>query len=165
MLARSDSTDEEKSEAAARLGKRGWKNLTPEERAEIARKGGLLGGAGRAEALDPERRSELAREAVAERWKDPEQRQAFGEQVSQSWNQLTRPEKKAKLAKMHAARKRSWKARSPAERAAQIEKMHAARAAAWAALSPAEREAHLKRMQAGRAQKAQPAARRKHVKD
>lgn len=41
-------------------------DLTPAQ--EFARSGGLKGGAARAQALSPERRAEIAREAAKKRW-------------------------------------------------------------------------------------------------
>jgi hypothetical protein len=42
----------------------------PGTRQESGRKGGIVGGAARAEKLSPERRSEIAKKAAAKRWKD-----------------------------------------------------------------------------------------------
>jgi hypothetical protein len=39
---------------------------------ELGRRGGLKGGLARAQSLSPERRSEIARQAAAERWRDRE---------------------------------------------------------------------------------------------
>lgn len=36
----------------------------------LGRKGGLIGGKARAESLSPERRAEIARKAAAARWRD-----------------------------------------------------------------------------------------------
>jgi hypothetical protein len=43
-------------------------DLTPAQ--EFARSGGLKGGAARADALTPERRAEIARKAAAKRWSE-----------------------------------------------------------------------------------------------
>ena len=45
------------------------KPAPPTPAQEFARSGGLKGGAARAEALTPERRAEIARKAAAKRWK------------------------------------------------------------------------------------------------
>ena len=37
---------------------------------ELGRRGGLIGGKARAAKLSPEQRSEIARKAAAERWRD-----------------------------------------------------------------------------------------------
>jgi len=49
-------------------GKAAMQNRTEEERKEFARSGGEVGGAARAKALSPKRRSEIAKKAAAARW-------------------------------------------------------------------------------------------------
>lgn len=44
------------------------KNLSPEERTQLGRRGGQAGGAARAKALSKRRRSEIAKKAAAARW-------------------------------------------------------------------------------------------------
>jgi hypothetical protein len=44
------------------------KTMSPEQRAEFASKGGVVGGRARAEKLSSKRRSEIARKAAAARW-------------------------------------------------------------------------------------------------
>ena len=43
----------------------------PDKRKEAARKGGLLGGPSRARSITAKRRSEIAKQASAARWKKP----------------------------------------------------------------------------------------------
>jgi len=57
-----------KNPAAVALAKRRMQTMTPEERSEVARAGGLAGGAARAQKLTPKRRSEIAKKAAAARW-------------------------------------------------------------------------------------------------
>ncbi len=61
-----------KNPAAVQLGRLGGKarakNLSPEELAQIGRKGGQAGGAARAEKLSGKRRKEIAQKAAAARW-------------------------------------------------------------------------------------------------
>jgi hypothetical protein len=44
------------------------KPMPPTSAQEFARSGGLVGGKARSDALTPERRREIAREAAAKRW-------------------------------------------------------------------------------------------------
>jgi hypothetical protein len=57
-----------KNPAAVALAKLRAASLTPEERSEISRSGGLVGGAARAASLTPKRRKEIAKKAAAARW-------------------------------------------------------------------------------------------------
>jgi hypothetical protein len=57
-----------KNAAAVQLGKLRMKALSKTEQRELARSGGLAGGAARAESLTPERRAEIAKKAAAARW-------------------------------------------------------------------------------------------------
>jgi general stress protein YciG len=57
-----------KNAAAVELGKRRAKKAKPGELSEIGRKGGEVGGAARADALSPKRRSEIAKKAAKARW-------------------------------------------------------------------------------------------------
>ena len=56
------------AELTSKAGKRRMASLTPEERSELARQGGLVGGKARAKKLSAKRRSEIARQAVLTRW-------------------------------------------------------------------------------------------------
>jgi hypothetical protein len=58
-----------KNPAAVALGKKRAQSQTKEERSELARSGGLVGGAARAKSLSSERRQEIARKAAMARWK------------------------------------------------------------------------------------------------
>ena len=57
-----------KNPAAVALAKLRAASMTVEERAESARKAGLVGGKARARALTKEQRQEIARKAAAARW-------------------------------------------------------------------------------------------------
>jgi hypothetical protein len=57
-----------KNPAAVALAKRRMKTMTAEERQEVARAGGLVGGHARAKALTEARRKEIAQKAAAKRW-------------------------------------------------------------------------------------------------
>jgi len=57
-----------KNAAAVALAKRRMTAMSPEERAAVARSGGLAGGKARADALTPERRKAIAKKAAATRW-------------------------------------------------------------------------------------------------
>lgn len=66
-----------KNAAAVALGRLGGKrggvvrmeSMTPEERAEFARAGGLAGGRARADKLSAAKRRAIAKKAAAARWK------------------------------------------------------------------------------------------------
>jgi hypothetical protein len=57
-----------KNAAAVALAKLRMTAMSPEERAAVARSGGLAGGKARAAALTPAKRKEIARKAAAKRW-------------------------------------------------------------------------------------------------
>ena len=57
-----------KNPAAVALAKRRMEAMTPEQRSEVARAGGLSGGAARAKSLTKARRKEIAKKAAAARW-------------------------------------------------------------------------------------------------
>lgn len=57
-----------KNPAAVALAKRRMVKMTPEERQEVARTGGLAGGKARASKLTASQRKEIARKAAAARW-------------------------------------------------------------------------------------------------
>ena len=57
-----------KNAAAVALAKRRMTAMSPEERASVARTGGLAGGKARAAALTSQQRSEIAKKAAAARW-------------------------------------------------------------------------------------------------
>ena len=58
-----------KNPAAVALAKLRAASMTPEERQEAGRKGGLKGGKARAKKLTKVQRQEIARKAGAARWK------------------------------------------------------------------------------------------------
>ena len=57
-----------KNPAAVALSKLRMKRMTADERQEIARKGGLVGGKARAKKLTADERRQIARKAAAARW-------------------------------------------------------------------------------------------------
>jgi hypothetical protein len=57
-----------KNAAAVELANRRMVAMTKEQRQEVARSGGLVGGAARAEKLTPEERSASAKKAALARW-------------------------------------------------------------------------------------------------
>jgi hypothetical protein len=57
-----------KNPAAVALAKLRAESLTPEERQDIARSGGEVGGAARAAALTPAQRRAIAKKAAEARW-------------------------------------------------------------------------------------------------
>jgi len=57
-----------KNAAAVALAARRMTKMTKEQRQEVARSGGLAGGAARAKALTPAQRKAIAKAAAAARW-------------------------------------------------------------------------------------------------
>jgi hypothetical protein len=57
-----------KNPAAVALSKLRMEKMTPEQRQEVARAGGLVGGRARAKKLTKAQRKESARKAAAARW-------------------------------------------------------------------------------------------------
>lgn len=57
-----------KNPAAVALAKRRMQTMTADQRREVARSGGLVGGAARAQKLTKAQRSAIARKAAAARW-------------------------------------------------------------------------------------------------
>ncbi len=57
-----------KNRAAVSLGRRRMEKMTPEERSEFARLGGLKGGKARKNKLSAARRTAIARKAAKTRW-------------------------------------------------------------------------------------------------
>jgi hypothetical protein len=57
-----------KNPAAVALAKLRLKRMTAEERQDVARQGGLVGGKARAQKLSPKQRQEIARKGAAARW-------------------------------------------------------------------------------------------------
>lgn len=58
----------EKNPAAVELGKLRAANMTADERRDLARSGGVVGGKARAAALGKRRRKAIAKAAAAARW-------------------------------------------------------------------------------------------------
>ncbi|MCW5978457.1 MAG: hypothetical protein KIT09_10285 [Bryobacteraceae bacterium] len=56
------------TELTSKAGKSRMASLTPKERSDLGRQGGLVGGKARAATLSAKRRSEIARQAVLARW-------------------------------------------------------------------------------------------------
>jgi hypothetical protein len=63
-------TPEEREEIARKGGEARAETLTSESRSEIGRKGGMVGGQARALKLSLARRKEIARTAAQARWKN-----------------------------------------------------------------------------------------------